>query len=65
MCGYGLPRNDDVAHPDKADIRLYGLNMKHKADRLRSAVKQSARRLWKRVARREGKAEIRDQLNDG
>ena len=60
MKGYGLPRNDDVGHPDVGDIKRYGLKtaaggrdyFKNKAN------KAGTRRIWKRKARAEGKREI-------
>lgn len=66
MKAYGLPRHDDVAHPDVADIHAYGLksaagNLPGKGGDIRSAHKSStdkrrARRRFKKAARRAGKA---------
>ncbi len=64
MKAYGLPRNDDVQHPDSADICFYGL--KSCAGRIshygeirscfkKSNRKRSIRRFWKRKARKVGK----------
>jgi hypothetical protein len=46
MRGYGLPRNDDVANPDCADRRFYGL----KGGRMKN--RKQNRRIWKKLARR-------------
>ena len=66
MKGYGLPRNDDVAAPDCADLVDYG--RKSSAGHLRkkggefknscrsTANKARARRRYARKARCEGKA---------
>jgi hypothetical protein len=66
MKPYGLPRCDDVAHPDVADCQQYGLkssagNLPGKGGDIRSMHKKSAskrasRRTFKRIARRAGKA---------
>lgn len=49
---YGIPRNDDVANPDKADLRAYGRGaFKNKA------AKAATRRYFKRSARAAGKLE--------
>ncbi len=50
MKGYGLPRNDDVANPDCADIKHYGL----KGFKIKSNNKKRARRRFKKAARRVG-----------
>lgn len=51
MRGYGLPRNDDVAHPDKADALFHGL-----PSRVQKMKKRKPRRrYWKKQARRDGK----------
>ncbi len=59
MKGYGLPRNDDVEHPDVADIKKYGLKTsKGGRDYFKNKkVKSATRRRWKKKARREGKIE--------
>jgi len=57
MRAYGLPRNDDVARPDVADIQFYGLKtsaggrdyFKNKSRKAR------VRRIWKKKARRDNK----------
>ena len=57
MKPYGLPRNDDVAHPDVGDIKEYGLKTSaggrdyFKNKRVKAAI----RRIWKRKARKENK----------
>lgn len=64
MKPYGVPRNDDVEHPDVADIKLYGLKtaiggrdyFKNKA------AKKQTRRIWKRKARTESKEIIKEGL---
>ena len=69
MKGYGLPRNDDVAHPDCGDLRFYGLqssagHLRGKGGDirgLRTSGKRKARRRWKKMARREGKAMCREE----
>ena len=66
MRGYGLPRNSDVQWPDVADLHAYGLRFNYTRPgkygpkpAIRSAASRRwARRFWKRVARREGKASI-------
>lgn len=64
MKGYGLPRNDDVAHPDLADISFFGL----KAGRLHPKWtangdnKRKTRRIWKKKARQAGKRRILEDL---
>ena len=66
MKGYGLPRNDNVAHPDLGDIRRFGL----KAGRLHPKwtangdSKRRTRRFFKRIARREGRKEIIKSINE-
>lgn len=50
MRGYGLPRNDDVQHPDKGDILLYGLPSR--IGKLKSKVRRRSRRIWKKIARK-------------
>jgi len=66
MKGYGLPRNHDVGSPDAADIRYYGLathvGRLNGRTSQRSSSKRATRRIWKRVARMEGK---RDCLGGG
>ena len=60
MKGYGLPRNDDVKNPDKADITLYGL----KGYKIKSKVRQSSRRIWKKLARRNAKEMIQAKRDE-
>jgi hypothetical protein len=57
MKGYGLPRNDDVARPDIADIKLYGLKTSAggKDYFKNKASKAASRRVWKKKARRKNK----------
>ncbi len=65
MKPYGLPRHDDVAHPDIADIHRFGLashagNLPGKGGDIRSghrssAKKKASRRIFKKLARKEGK----------
>lgn len=61
MRGYGLPRNDDVANPDIADIQQYGLS-KHGYRFHNPVRKAAARRHWKRTARAVAKKEMVNQL---
>ena len=60
MKGYGLPRNDDVAHPDIADIRHYGLKTSASGTKrgiFKSKTSKAARRrIWKKKARRYNKS---------
>ncbi len=56
MKGYGLPRCDDVANPDKSDGGLYGL----KGFKLNTKKKRSSRRIWKRKARMIAQKEIQN-----
>ena len=64
MKAYGLPRSDDLEHPDVADIHEYGLKTsKGGRDYHRNkARKASARRRWKRIARQKVKLEIRQAV---
>ena len=57
MKGYGLPRNDDVEHPDVADIKKYGLKTSAGGrDYFKNKrAKATARRRWKKKERRENK----------
>ena len=74
MRGYGLPRNQDVAYPDCADIQEYGLASRagHLAGRggdVRSNFKKSlkkakVRRGYKRRARAEGKVVCRSEAGE-
>lgn len=69
MKPYGVPRTDDVAHPDVADIHHYGLKssvgkLPGRGGDIRSSfrnrnAKAQARRLWARKARAEAKAACR------
>lgn len=63
MKGYGLPRNHDVGSPDVSDIHLYGLKtaIGGKDYHKNKAAKASARRLWKKAARRAAKAACKDE----
>jgi len=71
MKPYGLPRNDDVAHPDLADIKEYGRpgrvgNLPGKGGDVRShfrnpASKAATRRVYKRRARADGKALAKEE----
>jgi hypothetical protein len=74
MRAYGLPRHHDVEHADAADLNRFALKAsagvmpgpggdRHSPARS-SASKRATRRYWKRLARREGRAEIRRALND-
>ena len=62
MRAYGLPRNDDVAHPDQGDIGYYGLSSKH--GKQKSKSKRRARRKWKKMERRKAKKTLRKEQND-
>lgn len=62
MRGYGLPRSTDIDAPDKGDISNYA--RPSKMGRLKSSSKRRTRTRIKRVARREGKQQIKEQLND-
>jgi len=61
MKPYGLPRNDDVAHPDVADIKRFGLNTSaggkdyFKNKRTKAAV----RRIWKKKERAQAKEDLK------
>lgn len=62
MKAYGIPRNDDVANPDKADIKYYGLSTEDrcsKADR----GKNKARRFFKKAERKNADKNIIAELN--
>lgn len=54
MRPYGLPRNDDVANPDKADELTYGL----KGVKMKN--RKAARRIWKKKERQANKVNPRD-----
>ena len=68
MRPYGLPRNDDVAHPDCADIGYYALKSAagslrgkggdHRGNHKNKASKAASRRFFKKAARRAAKAAI-------
>lgn len=60
MRGYGLPRNDDVANPDKADGLYYGLNGFH----IKSDKKTRARRIWAGKERQKAKRDIRSDVEE-
>lgn len=71
MKAYGLPRNDDVANPDAADVRTFALASHigrfagkggdtHSSFRS-SAAKRATRRYYKRVARAEGHRQAQDR----
>jgi hypothetical protein len=64
MQGYGLPRNKDVEQPDLADMRRYGLKAGYLNPAWRHGCncKDSARRFWKKEARRIAKEELRKEL---
>ena len=66
MRGYGLPRDDDIAHPDLADICIYGLKTGrgHPPWRHACNCKDRARRFWKKMARHKAKEEIRKEIKD-
>ena len=67
MKAYGLPKYDDVAHPDKGDSKYYALkpsrfSFKNKSGKTRSNFKscddkQRVRRYFARKARINGKKE--------
>lgn len=72
MKPYGIPRNLDVEAPDCADIHTYALkpsrgNIRglggdfHNSVR-KSANKRNIRRQYKKLARRDGKSEIRNEM---
>ena len=68
MRAYGLPRNDDVANPDIADIREFGLKSStgrfrekggdYRAYNRNARLKARVRRVYKRRARAEGKSAV-------
>lgn len=60
MRGYGLPRDNEVEYPDVGDIKLYGLKTSAggKDYFKNKAAKAAIRRIWKKAARRAGKAVI-------
>lgn len=64
MKAYGIPRNPDVAWPDVADIKLYGLKTSAGGKPyIRNArAKASTRRIWKRKARAEARREIQNSF---
>lgn len=64
MKAYGLPRDDDIQHPDLADIRYYGLKScvgrilrygEYRSYFKKSKIKRAIRRFWKRKERKIGK----------
>lgn len=70
MRGYGLPRNDDIASPDKLDLVNYA-RASHvgrfpsksgvcKNSFRSSSAKRNQRRVYKRLARNAAKKELRD-----
>ena len=74
MRAYGLPRNNDIANPDIADIHTYGL--KSSTGRLPkrsgeykgyvgSEEKRIARRRYKKVERLSAKHDIRNMIVAG
>ena len=74
MRPYGLPRVPEFEFPDVADIGCAGFKssvgcLPGKGGEYRgiqrSKNRQSARRIWKRRARRDGRAEIRSALELG
>ncbi len=60
MRGYGLPRNDDVAHPDQLDITVYGLKPTQLGTKRKSKTKRRFRRIWKKLFRHKQKEELRE-----
>lgn len=70
MKPYGLPRNDDVAHPDVGDGQSYGLkasrvNLPGKGGVIRSNFKnaekkQANRRVFKKMERNAGKQQCKE-----
>jgi len=60
MKGYGLPRNDDVARPDVADIKKFGLKSSTggKDYNRNKKAKAAARRFWKKMERRKNKERV-------
>lgn len=59
MRGYGLPRSKDIEYPDVGDIKLFGLKTSAGKDYFKNkAAKAAIRRIWKKAARRAGKAVI-------
>jgi hypothetical protein len=61
MRAFGIPRNDDVANPDKADLMLYAL----KGARFHNTAKKVASRtLWKKIYRQELKKDLLIKLKD-
>lgn len=58
MRGYGLPRNDDVSHPDKGDIALYGLSFQPESGRTSARRRRASRRTWKKKYRQAWKREL-------
>ena len=65
MRGYGLPRNDDVANPDVADIKKYGLKTSAGGrDYFKNKrAKRAIRRIYKRTERQKNKVKVRDYEN--
>ncbi len=58
MRGYGLPRNDDVAHPDVGDIRFYGLSVQPESGRTSARRRRASRRTWKKKYRQAWKRKL-------
>jgi hypothetical protein len=59
MKPYGVPRIKEAEMPDKVDLKKFGFSSTDrcsKADR----GKNSSRRIWKKLTRREGKASIKE-----
>ena len=63
MKAYGIPRTIGAEFPDKADLKTYGLSASDRCARA-DRGKNRARRYWKGVARRFGKAEIQEAIHD-
>lgn len=61
MRGYGLPRRVNRDCPSKAEVQYFGLSSRY-GERFRHKTK--VRRIWKRRARRLGKQECREQLEN-
>lgn len=61
MRGYGLPRNDDIQHPDLYDLKVYGLKAgkAHPKWTANGDNKRRARRVWKKKERAKVKQRLR------
>jgi hypothetical protein len=60
MTPFGLPRHPDLEHPDKADIKRFGLASTDRCARA-DRGKTSTRRIWKKKARAAQRAQLRQE----